>query len=271
MTTTKTPAKIDYMPKVNLKLVHKEQLIPKVFFLAFASDVHLGYIAGQFFSIQVEPKVYRSYSVCYVGRKAPNFYKVGLDLPDLETGEYICFMISTKPGGTASNYFDHIEVGRQLTGVGPAGNFKLKENPLEKVFVATGTGLAPFIPMISTLLEANPTTKIDLFFGSWTLADSFAVNFFYKYLDNSDFPVVASNPKYPNFKIYHVAEDLQGNSETDTIFGGRVTTVIPKVVKDLNSKEFYLCGHPAMVSAMVEVLLNEGVSAEKIVMEKFGK
>lgn len=259
------------MPKLPLKLVHKEQIIPKVYFLAFTSQVDLGYTAGQFFSIEIEPKVYRSYSVCYVGKKAPNFYKVGNDLPDLEVGEYICFMISTKPGGTASNFFENVQTGIELTGVGPAGTFRLKDNSMDKVFVATGTGLAPFIPMISNLLEANPATKIDLFFGSWTLADSFAVNFFYKYLGNSDFPNTVANPNYPNFKIYHVAEDMQGNPETETIFGGRVTTVIPKVIEDLNSKEYYLCGHPAMVGAMEEVLLNEGVDAEKIVMEKFGK
>lgn len=259
------------MPKLPLKLAYKQQLIPKVFFLAFTSEIELGYTAGQFFSIEVEPKVYRSYSVCYVGKKAPNFYKVGQSLPDLVNGEYICFMISTKPGGTASGFFETVQEGYELNGVGPAGTFKLKETTAEKVFVATGTGLAPFVPMISDLLEANPESKIDLFFGSWTLADSFAANFFYKYLDNSDFPNSLTNAVYPNFKIFFVAEDMQGNPESESIFEGRVTTVIPKVIKDLKSKEYYLCGHPAMVGAMEEVLINQGVASEQIVMEKFGK
>ena len=259
------------MPKLSLTLAAKTQLIPKVYFLAFKVEVELGYKPGQFFSLEIEPKVYRPYSVCYVGKTAPNFYKVSQDLPNLETGEYICFMISTKPGGAASNYFENVQLQTTITGVGPAGDFKLQETPRDKVFVATGTGLAPFIPMISTLLEQNPETKIDLFFGSWTISDSFAANFFYKYLDNDNFPNSLYNPKYPNFKIYFVAEDMQGNPESDSIFEGRVTTVIPKVLSDLATKEYYLCGHPAMVGAVEEVLLGQNVEPKNIVSEKFGK
>jgi NAD(P)H-flavin reductase len=54
-------------------------------------------------------------------------------------------------------------------------------------------------------------------------------------------------------------------------FEGRVTTVIPKLIPNLADKNYYLCGHPMMVAAMNDVLVEEKVPAEKIVMEKFGR
>ena len=258
------------MAKINLNLVFKQQLIPKAYFLVFQTESEVDFKPGQFFSLEVEPKTYRAYSVAYLGKKAPNF-EIPTNLPDLESGNYICFMISTKPGGIASGFIEKVEVGASLQAVGPSGKFATKSDSSEHVFVSTGTGLAPFVPMIENLLIQNPENKIDLFFGCWVLTDNFADKFLGKFLHN---------PKYPNFKMIIVAEDLQGEKESQKIFEGkvfsmtfegRVTTVIPKLIPNLADKNYYLCGHPMMVAAMNDVLVGEKVPTEKIVMEKFGR
>lgn len=249
------------MAKINLNLVFKQQLIPKACFLVFKTESEIEFKAGQFFSLEVQPKTYRAYSVAYVGKKAPKF-EIPTSLPDLESGNYICFMISTKPGGVASGYFEKVEVGASLQAVGPSGKFATNSDSNEHVFVSTGTGLAPFVPMIEGLLEQNPENKIDLFFGCWVLTDNFADKFLAKFLHN---------PKYPNFRMIIVAEDLQGNAENSELFEGRVTTVIPKLIPNLPDKNYYLCGHPMMVASMNDVLVGEKVPTQKIVMEKFGR
>lgn len=248
------------MGKIQLKLVKKTDLISKVFFLVFKSEIELGYVPGQFFSLEIQPKVFRPYSVCYVG-KTLNDFEVETGLESLTEGEYVCFMISTKPGGTASHFFEEVKEGHAVNAIGPAGSFKLKEKKAKNVFVSTGTGLAPFVPMINLILEESPNAEVNLFFGCWNLNDNFVLRFFPKFLDKS---------KYPNFKIYVVAEDLQNQPESDFLKEGRVTGVIPKVLNNLFEYNYYLCGHPAMVSAMEEVLLKQGVSQENLVLEKFG-
>ena len=168
-------------------------------------------------------------------------------------------MISTKPGGTASVFFDEITVGTKLNAIGPSGRFALVNNDKPKVFVATGTGLAPFISMVHTIIKTNPEAKLDVFFGCWDLSGNF-VNRFYNDIVNTT----------PNLRIFTVAEDLKGEPETETTKGGRVTTVIPEVISDFNGTDFYLCGHPAMVAAMEEVLRQNGAGDSNIIMEKFG-
>lgn len=250
------------MPKLNLKLVNKYQIVPKVYFLTFLSNTKTQYIPGQFFSLEVETKNFRPYSVCYVSNKAPHFFQQTKSLLDLDEGEYISFMISTKPGGTASQYFENVQTDTEINAIGPSGRFSLHINDKPKVFIATGTGLAPFLPMIHEILAKNSLAKIDLFFGCWKYTDNFAPKFFVDVTDHT---------KYPNLRIFTVAEDLENQQETQTLLGGRVTTVVPDIIKDFTHTDFYLCGHPAMVTDMGAVLVsNGGIEGENVFMEKFG-
>jgi all-trans-retinol 13,14-reductase len=246
------------MSRISLKLISKVRIIPKVYYLIYKTESELDFIPGQFFSLEIAPKTFRSYSTISLDKIFPNYLNQKGE--NLTSGNYIAFMISTKPGGSASDYFEKTEVGTELSAIGPNGKFALQENSLPKVFVATGTGLAPFVCMIEKLLNQNSNSEIKLFFGSWKLSEGFVVKFFDKYLNNS---------QYPNFQIYLVPEDLEGETESEFVKVGRVTDVIPVVIQDFVNTEFYLCGHPGMVEAMKEVLINLG--AENIIMEKFGK
>ena len=248
------------MPKQEFKLVYKKQLIPKVHFFTFKTDAKTTFVPGQFFSLEVAPKVYRSYSTVQCSNKAPNFFQEGL--PELESGEYASFMISTKPGGEASVFFQEIQLGGTLQAVGPSGQFKLIENNKPKVFIATGTGLAPFIAMIDQELLIKPDSKISIFFGCWKRSDNFAQEFLSKFQDKA---------AHPNFNLYIVPEDLEGGEENDFLKAGRVTTVVPNICKDYINTDFYICGHPLMVADMGVTLENLGaIEKQNLFMEKFG-
>ena len=249
------------MPKISLKLAYKKQLISKVYFLVFQTESKIETISGQFFSLEVAPKTFRSYSTVYTGQKPPHFFEETQSLPILlGDSSYVCFMISTKPGGLASEYFEKNQIGDELTAIGPNGKFKLVENQNPKVFIATGTGLAPFVAIISDVFEKDKNAKVKLFFGVWTKNDSFVKEFFKTY------------PKtdYPNLEIYNVIDNSEGAQLDEYNISGRVTTAIPEVVKDYKATDFYLCGHPMMVSDMAKVLEDLGAK-ENIYLEKFGK
>lgn len=71
--------------------------------------------------------------------------------------------------GVASNYLCDLRPGDEVRVTGPSGKrFVLPANPGEHdyLFVATGTGIAPFRGMIRELLETAPASRIVLIMGS---------------------------------------------------------------------------------------------------------
>jgi len=247
------------MPRFEAKLVLKKKLVNQVYLIVYKTEAECDYKKGQFFSLEVAPKTFRSYSVAHLDKIAPDYVKRHADFEDLETGNYITFMISTKPSGPASQYFEKVEEnGEGLRMVGPSGKFKLQENEMPKVFVATGTGLSPFVPMINESLEKYPNTPVYLFFGAFERNLDFKDEFFENLKNN------------PNFKSISCI-DNEEFEETENQRMGRVTTLVPEIVPNLEKSEFYLCGHPMMVKAMEEMLQNEkSVPKEQIIKEAFG-
>jgi ferredoxin--NADP+ reductase len=71
--------------------------------------------------------------------------------------------------GVCSNYLCDLHVGDKVQVTGPSGKrFVLPAAPHEHdyVFIATGTGIAPFRGMILELLKSAPASKIALLMGS---------------------------------------------------------------------------------------------------------
>ena len=53
----------------------------------------------------------------------------------------------------------------------PLGHYTMARNPYRKVFIATGTGLAPFLPMFRQLEREGALGHAELYFGCRTAAD----------------------------------------------------------------------------------------------------
>jgi NAD(P)H-flavin reductase len=248
------------MPKHSFELKSNINFAPNTQFATFYTKSEINCEPGKFFSIEVSPGQRRAYSTVECSKQPPQFFLETQSLPIVGEGAYVSFMVSTKAGGLGSQFFADSKPGAEVSVVGPAGAFKLHSSDRPKIFVATGTGLAPFVPMISQVLSENPETKIYLFFAVWTQADDYAKQFFTRFLDKE---------KYPNFTIYTVIDQFEEDQLSEFVKGGRVTTVIPEMVSDFADFDYYLCGHPAMVAAMEEVLVEKEVSGEQIHKEKF--
>ena len=117
--------------------------------------------------------------------------------------------------------------------------------PAHKVFVATGTGLAPMIAM----LEATPVeTKKTVVFGVRNEEDLFYVERLRSF-ENTEVVITVSRP-----------------SDSWTGKSGRVTDHLSCVTPE---SEVYICGNPDMVESVISALEAAGHSKELVSNEAF--
>jgi len=74
-------------------------------------------------------------------------------------------VVNVAPMGPGSQYFLSCRVGDTVEIIAPLGMFCLTDSPNKKVFVATGTGIAPFYSMIVDSLSLIPYLQ-SLFTGA---------------------------------------------------------------------------------------------------------
>src|SRR3989338_2571616 len=79
----------------------------------------------------------RQYSICSSPRQSDHF--------DL--------LVGIVDEGLASAYFQEMAIGAETIFQGPAGGFTLKPTTKDKIFLATGTGIAPIKSMLETVLS----------------------------------------------------------------------------------------------------------------------
>lgn len=199
--------------------------------------------AGQFISIFIDKdgsRVVRPYSIS----SSPK-----------ENGQIeIC--VKKVEGGYASNYLSNIKPGTELMIFGPNGHFNLHE-PIDSdvVFVATGSGISPFKPMIETLLDMNLNYGVWLFFGVRNEEEII----YRKELEEL-------TKKHKNF---HLIIILSRPSDSWNGERGHVQDAIKKYVTDTKNKHIYICGIKEMVLDVVRLSQEMGFDNDKIHTEKY--
>lgn len=198
---------------------------------------------GQFCSIRVAEGFFRAYSIA----------------SDYKNFSEYKFLVSISHEGIGANYFKKLKIGDEVDFLGPNGHFFIKTPVAENlIFCATGTGIAPFIPMIEFLVDNKCDSKIALIHGM-------------KHENNLEFYTEIHKEfknKCPNFisKIYI----SKPNSSKPNFNIGRITDEIKKLDLSKHSKtHFYLCGHPDMVQEISIYLLENGIPEENIISEEF--
>jgi len=158
-------------------------------------------------------------------------------------------------GGAASTYCWKLKPGDPVSISGPHGNFVLKE-PLdyEPVFMATGTGVAPFRAMLKHLLHRNVTRTIWLLFGT---------RYEHALLYESEFRSLAALRH--NFRyIPTVSRPKEWRGET-----GHIQQTFQKHITEFSDKEIYLCGWLEVVKAVYKDLQDFGVPKDKLHYEEW--
>ena len=239
--------------------------------------------AGQYLVLKVPSEkgpVSRLYSIA-----SPNAVKNSFEL-----------IIGIIPGGLASNYLFSLKENSEIIFQGPAGMFGLKDDTREKVFLVTGTGIAPVRSMLKSTLDVgglkldkevgnlmledqssnfqsqNPAsnfqhqTSIFLFWGLKTYKDVYLFDELKK-LTTTVIPAKAGI----QFKIcLSREENLDMVPRVDKKFFelGRVNDCFNRYIKNCKLKienlDFYLCGGRQIVESLRQFLVAKNVSKENI-------
>src|SRR5215469_8041915 len=120
-----------------------------------------GFIPGQWLSLkQTKPD----------GEELTRAYSIASP-PD---GKRFALCLNRVQDGFMSNYLCDLEEGAEISGQGPFGNFILRPPLRDTIFIATGTGIAPYRSMLQWLFadhERHWDKNFWLLFGSRTEKD----------------------------------------------------------------------------------------------------
>ena len=205
----------------------------------------LEFIPGQYLLLCIGDKV-RQYSIA-----TPNSSK-----------KYFEIVVEIFPGGVASEYLFKSRLNDQILFKGPAGVFNLKDNPgvTKRIFLATGTGIAPIKSMILSTVDQFEM-QYHLFWGARYKKDVYYADLFFDL-----------TRKYQNFK-YNVClsrENDQQSNQSYFIFDRIDHCLKEMILSDQKSVvQFYLCGSAKTVLLLNQLLLENGVDKNQIIFERF--
>ncbi|MFT7615350.1 MAG: ferredoxin-NADP reductase [Candidatus Woesearchaeota archaeon] len=226
------------------KLLSIVDTTPTVREFVFEAPADFVFTAGQFVTIffnKGEDKFRRQYSIA----SSPTESQIKLCVKRVETG----------PG---TEYLFNLKAEDVVDMMAPLGVFVLKEQSQSKdiVFIATGTGIAPFRSMIIDLLSKEYSHNIILLSG---------VRYENEILYHEEFTLLAE--KHKKFS-YHpiVSQPKEVSFEGET---GRVQKLISEHVSENSPSHFYLCGLYAMIHESAKLLTKMGVKREQVFFERY--
>ena len=198
--------------KYHAVLVSKRRLTPSVWDVTLHVDGQIEHWApGQFARLHVGDDAWRDYSIA------------GLDDHRLR------LLISTRTGGRGSQFIENADEGATTVVELPLGGFGLANSDRRRLFIATGTGIAPMLAMFA---QAPGLEHDTLLFGC-------------RYQEE-DLTTVIDSPM-PGRVLRCLSRE-----EAPRAFHGRVTDALPRLADssglDPRSTEVYLCGSAAMVA-----------------------
>lgn len=166
----------------------------------------------------------------------------------------VSFLIKKIPGGVMSNWLEAARPGDKLDLQGPLGSFYLRDVQRPLLFLAGGTGLAPFLSMLEVLARSNSQQQVHLIYGVTRDLDLVQVD-----------AIDAYAARLPNFTYATVVADAASNHPRK----GWVTQHIPADALNDGDVDVYLCGPPPMVDAVRKYFDDAGVKPNSFHYEKF--
>lgn len=165
-----------------------------------------------------------------------------------------------QPPGKGSTYLYSLRPGDRVRFSGPFGDFAIRANAREKIFIGGGAGMAPLRAMIHSLLNRGAPERMHYWYGTRTLRDA-------PYLDE----MAALAQRNPNFSWHPVLSEAAECD--DALLRGLVHEAVhERLLKDHTSLldcDFYLCGPPAMLAATRQLLHRLGVREEQVAFDDF--
>ena len=164
------------------------------------------------------------------------------------------FLIRNIPGGLMSGYLARAKAGDRMDLTGPMGAFYLRPVTRPQVFLAGGTGLAPFLSMLEQIATQGTDQPIRLFYAVTRDADLVELDRLHS--------LAALIPSLDNITIVAAPE-------VDHPRRGYVTDHLTAADLWDGAADVYLCGPPPMVEAVRAHMARLGVTPAAFLFEKF--
>jgi len=175
-----------------------------------------------------------------------------------EETNFLEFCIKLVPGGAFTPSLWDKRVGDKIDLRGPHGKFVAHEPvDYDTVFIAAGTGIAPFWGMIQHLLSIGVKRDILLVFG---------VRYEDDLLYDKEFKALSE--KHPNFRTIFT---LSRPRHPETWWGerGYVQGHLKENIKDPKNTKVFICGLTPMIEASCAELEKLGMSKDQIHYERY--
>jgi ferredoxin-NADP reductase len=210
------------------------------------SVARFGFVAGQWLSFKTNKpdgeEITRAYSIAS---------------PPADDNRF-ALCLNRVQDGFMSNFLCDMKEGDEIRCQGPFGDFILRPPLRDTLFVATGTGIAPFRSMLHWLL-ADPARHLDkqfwLLFGNRTEKDIYY---------HDEFLALAT--KHANF---HYLPTLSRGGPERQGLSGYVQEHVPGIVQGRTDMHAYICGLDKMIKANRELLKGMGWDRKSILYEKY--
>jgi Na+-transporting NADH:ubiquinone oxidoreductase subunit F len=216
--------------------------------LRLVAPERIDFAAGQY--IQLETPVYGDLA-------EPVYRAYSMSSPPDEPGA-IELIIRRVPDGICTTWvFTLLAEGDEVTFNGPYGEFRLTDTDREMIWIAGGSGMAPFWSIVRDMKRRGLARKCTYFFGAVARRDLFLVDELRRLEEELDwftFIPALSDP----------APEDRWAGQT-----GLITEVVDRHVSDGSGLEAYLCGSPGMIDAAIEVLRAKGVAEDRTFFDKF--
>lgn len=197
------------------------------------SDIH--FKAGQFISFEV-PKE---------GFPHPLTRPYSIASPPSNSRQ-ITLLFNLVTGGPGSTYLYGLKKGDVTSFKGPAGSFFLRDDSRRTLlFVATGTGIAPFRAMLLTQFERHAGQPLMLLWGLRYERDV------YYQQELSEWAA-----RYPTFSF---VTTLSQPGPEWTGARGRVTALLEERVTSVRDLAVYLCGNGDMIKDATALIQAKGL------------
>lgn len=201
---------------------------------------------GQFVSLNESingKTITRAYSI--VSLPSGNRFELCLNL--VHAGAFTPHLFGMQPG-------DSIETSA------PLGFFVLRDPAKEAVFVATGTGIAPFRAMAPDYLSHPHAKQLTLIFGV-----RHEQTIYYR----DDFEALTC--RHSNFRFWPTLSRPVPSQGASSWTGrtGHVQTHLQEAIGERRDLDVYICGLKAMVDDVRAILKGLGFDRKQIIFEKY--
>ena len=167
------------------------------------------------------------------------------------------------PPGVCSSYVFNLKPGDEITMSGPYGEFAINETEREMIYVGGGAGMAPLRSQIFHLFNLLKTgRKVSYWYGARSSREIFYEEEFR-----------ALEREFPNFRFIVALSDPMPEDHWEGPVGFIHNVVIEHYLNDHEAPEdceFYFCGPPLMLKAVLKMCDDFGVPTQNVRFDDFG-